>query len=172
MSFKPLQRRAFLRTAAVGGTALLAGCGGNGDEETPTPVPTEAPDDGGGNGGADDPSPLDEEPDYGGYLEGANLYENTLDYRGSDAVTVSVGAGDGFAFDPPAIAVSAGTEVTWEWVGQGGQHNVISDDLGFESELTDEEGFTFSYTFEEAGTYTYYCDPHESVGMKGGVLVE
>jgi halocyanin-like protein len=83
-----------------------------------------------------------------------------------------VGAGDGFAFDPPAIAISTGTTVTWEWTGTSGQHNVVQDDLGLESDLTEEEGHTFTHTFEEAGTYTYHCNPHESVGMKGGVHVE
>lgn len=171
MNPKPFDRRTFLRAAAVASVATVAGCGGDGDgngnDETPTATATEADDGGGGVGDV-----LDEEPDYGGYLENANSYGGTEDHRGADAVTVMVGADNGFAFEPAAIAISAGTEVTWEWTGEGDQHNVISDDLGFESELTQEMGFTFSQTIEQTGTHTYYCGPHEFQGMKGGIHVE
>jgi halocyanin-like protein len=90
-------------------------------------------------------------------------------------VTVTVGAqGNGgyLAFDPAAVRVSSGTTVTWEWTGQGGSHNVVAEDGSFESELVAEEGHTFSHTFEESGAYRYYCQPHETLGMNGAVVVE
>jgi halocyanin-like protein len=109
------------------------------------------------------------------FLSDASNYDSPVDETGSDQVTVQVGAegNDGnFAFEPAAVRVSSGTEVVWEWTGQGGGHNVVHEDGAFESEITDEEGFTFSHTFEEAGNFLYFCEPHRSVGMKGAVIVE
>ncbi|WP_280536802.1 halocyanin domain-containing protein [Halopenitus sp. POP-27] len=108
---------------------------------------------------------------YDGWLEGVSNYEGTVDLTGQDEVTVSVGAGNGLLFDPPAILVDPGTTVVWEWTGQGGQHNVSEADGAFESELIQEGGHTFEHTFESEGTFRYQCDPHEAVGMKGVVAV-
>lgn len=144
-------RRTFVR--AVGATALpasLAGCSGSGDQ---------------------DREYVDEEPDYGGYLDDVPNYDRTVDLAGRGAVTVDVGAGDGLYFDPPALQISAGTEVVWRWTGRGGEHNVVHEGGAFESDRTDETGHEFAFTFEEAGTYPYYCAPHETVGMKGAVVV-
>ena len=72
---------------------------------------------------------------------------------GSGEVTVAVGAqgnGGAFAFDPPAIRVSTGTTVVWEWTGEGAQHNVAAAGGGFESDMSSEEGYTFEHTFAEA----------------------
>jgi halocyanin-like protein len=187
-----LNRRRFIRgVGAVSITAGLAGCSGgdgdgggdgggdtdtteSGDGETDTTEggdgetdTTESGD--GGSDGGDVPAAVEE------YLSDANQYDGSVtDMTGSDSVTVDVGAGsDGFAFAPAAVRVSTGTEVTWEWTGEGGSHNVVAQDGGdFESELVGEEGHTFSQTFEETGVVTYYCNPHRGVGMKGAIVVE
>jgi halocyanin-like protein len=102
-------------------------------------------------------------------------FSGVVDETGRSSVTVTVGAdgnGGNLAFDPAVVRVSAGTEVTWEWNGMGGSHNVVAEDGSFESELTTEEGHTFSHTFEESGVYTYSCQPHKTLGMKGAVVVE
>ncbi|MFW6318040.1 MAG: halocyanin domain-containing protein [Halorubrum sp.] len=166
MTRRTLDRRTFVRTtAALGAATALAGCsgGGNGGDGSD-----------GGDDGSDggDRQFLSEEPDYDGFLDGANNYEQTVDMTDADSVRVDVGAGDGLSFGPAAVAVSAGTTVTWEWTGEGGQHNVADADGAFESETVGEEGHTFEHTFEESGVYTYACTPHESVGMKGVVYVE
>ncbi|MHB9285614.1 halocyanin domain-containing protein [Halobacteriales archaeon Cl-PHB] len=181
-----LSRRGFLAAAAGGtgaaaasGTALAqsdnetggnetAGNGTAGGNETAgnetSGNETGGNETGGGGGGGGT-------PDFGGYLDDANLYEGSVqDLRGEDP-TVSVGAGEGFAFDPPAIHVDNGATVTWEWTGQGGSHNVVHEDGDFESELKQESGATFEHTFEEDGIYTYYCQPHKAMGMKGAVVV-
>ncbi|MFC6614081.1 halocyanin domain-containing protein [Halopenitus salinus] len=109
---------------------------------------------------------------YDGWLEDVSNYEGTVDHTGEDEVTVTVGAGNGLLFDPPAILVDPGTTVVWEWSGQGGQHNVVhADGDAFGSELTEEAGYTFEHVFEEEGTFPYSCEPHETVGMKGVVAV-
>ena len=141
-----VSRRAVLRTAAagiVGGTAAAA--------ETATA-----------------------QPSFDGWLSGVTNYNGVTDQRGQSEVTVAVGAqgnGGAFAFDPAAVQVDPGTTVTFEWTGEGAQHNVVHEGGDYESELTDEEGFTFQHTFESEGVSKYYCQPHRSLGMKGVVVV-
>ncbi|WP_253736765.1 halocyanin domain-containing protein [Halohasta salina] len=108
---------------------------------------------------------------YGDWFRGANNFAGTVDRTDRSAVTVDVGAGDGFAFDPAAIRVSVGTTVRWEWTGRGGQHNVVEEDGVFESEYYFDEGETFSHTFGEPGVYRYVCTPHQTQGMLGAVEV-
>jgi halocyanin-like protein len=117
-----------------------------------------------------------QEIDYGGWFDDVGNYDGTtVDATGQGEVTVSVGAegnGGAFAFDPPAIQVDPGTTVVFEWTGEGGQHNVVSEEGDdFQSDLVAEAGFTFEHTFEEEGITTYYCEPHLSLGMKGAVAV-
>lgn len=119
--------------------------------------------DGTGDDGIDDPD---------GYLSDANEYDGTVEDRtGEDPVIVDVGAGSGFAFDPPVIRVDAGTTVRWEWTGDGGDHDVVARDGTFSSSLKSTAGETFEHTFTGSGTTLYFCTPHEGVGMKGGVDV-
>ncbi|MFB6296731.1 MAG: halocyanin domain-containing protein [Halobacteriales archaeon] len=155
-------RRTVLQITGVAVATALAGCGGDGD--------------GGGNDttGGQETEFIDEEPDYGGYLEDAKNYNGTVDLRGQEEVTVEVGAGDGLAFGPAAISVSQGTTVQWEWTGDGGKHNVQANegpadlDSGSAVQAT---GVEYEYAFEATGTTTYFCDPHETIGMKGAVHV-
>jgi len=140
--------------ATVGAAQPAAAAGGGGEE-----------------GGA-------EVPDYGSFLDDANGFDgsNVEDVRGEDSVTIEVGAGGGYAFDPAAIWVSPGTTITWEWTGEGGGHNVVPEEgpASFEHEDTvSEGGYTYEYevTEEDAGITTYYCNPHKGQGMKGGVAV-
>jgi len=110
------------------------------------------------------------------WLSDVDNYDGSLaDRTGQSEVTARVGAegnGGSFAFDPPAIRVDAGTEVVWEWIGEGGSHNVTADNGDFESRLASAAGTTFSFQFDEPGLWLYYCSPHRSLGMKGAVLVE
>jgi halocyanin-like protein len=150
-----VSRRSFIGTAALTGAGLLAGCGGSGGDGTPT-------------GSA--PSEVAE------YLSDTDNFDGSVtDETGSDSVSVDVGTegnGGNFAFAPAAIRVDTGTTVTWVWTGEGQQHNVVHEDGDFESDQTAEEGFEFEYTFEEPQTCGYYCAPHESLGMKGAIIVE
>ena len=145
-----MSRRAFL--TAAGGTAAVAGASGSAAAQTT-------------------------EPDFGGYLDGID--GGYQDMRGSGEVTVEVGAngnGGALAFAPAGIWVDPGTTVTWEWTGEGGGHNVISD--GGPASLDSgapvaEAGSTYEHTFseDEAGITNYYCSPHEALGMLGAVAV-
>jgi len=144
--------------AAAGSSGSQSDQSGNGDSG----------DDGGSGSGGN-------EPDYGSWFDNVGNFDGTVDKTGQAEVTVQVGSqanGGGFGFAPPAIRVSPGTTVTWEWTGEGGSHNVVADDGSFESELVGEQGHTFSQTFESGGVTKYYCLPHKSMGMKGAVYVD
>jgi halocyanin-like protein len=182
MTRRTLDRRTFVRTtAALGAATALAGCSGGGESGGGNDG-SDGGSDGGGSGDSGDSDGSDggqqflsQEPDYGGFLEEANNYEQTADMTGSDSVTVEVGAGEGLAFGPSAVAVSTGTTVTWEWTGEGGDHNVVATDgpAPLESELIGEAGATYEFEFTEdhAGITNYQCEPHASLGMLGAVAV-
>lgn len=120
---------------------------------------------------------------YGGWFTdqtgGAteNYDGTTVDETSADEVTITVGAegnGAGFAFDPPAVAVSPGTTVTFEWASDN--HNVLVEEQPDGADWQGHEplengGFSVQETFETSGVYNYYCEPHLSVGMKGVVEV-
>ena len=118
---------------------------------------------------------------YDGYLADAEWDGNTVDASEEDEVEVTVGAGDGLQFDPPALYVEPGTTIDFVWTGDGGAHNVVHDvdDLIFDSreehegDQIDEEGFTYTFTFEEEheGAHPYVCTPHRSLQMKGVIVV-
>ena len=151
-------RRRFLRTAAASGAVAGA---------TGTAAAAEGGE--GGEGGA-------LEPDFDGYLAGVDGgYE---DLRGNDEVTVTVGA-DGNqgpnAFSPAGIWIDVGTTVLFEWTGNG-SHNVIAEEGPADLNSggpTGDSGVQYEFTFEEshAGITKYFCEPHESLGMKGGIAV-
>jgi halocyanin-like protein len=180
----PYDRRTVLRAAGTAAFAgVLAGCTEEEDEE-PEDEPEDEPEE---EEDEEDEEPEDEpeedeaelldeeeEPDYGDFMDDVPNYEGTYDYRGEEEVEVLVGAGDGgLEFEPAAIMVDPGTTVVWEWTGEGGAHDVVSQEgEELESELVDEEGHTYEHTFEEPGETLYVCTPHEAQGKKGAVAVD
>jgi halocyanin-like protein len=114
-----------------------------------------------------------------------DTYDGTIeDLTGQETVTVQVGApgnGGDFAFSPSAARVSRGTEIQFEWTGEGGEHNVESlpeeqlglSDYEFSSgEPLQAEGVQYTRTVDVAGVLLTHCEPHLSLGMKGGIVVE
>lgn len=115
-----------------------------------------------------------EGPSYDGWLDNTSNFNGTYDLTGRDQVTVIVGAegNEGnYAFSPAAMRIDPGTEVLFEWTGEGGVHNVVDNAGNFESELYSEAGQHFSQTFDSEGTFKYLCVPHEPMGMKGAIAV-
>jgi plastocyanin len=72
----------------------------------------------------------------------------------------------GNRFDPVAVEVPAGTEVTWRFEDGGTPHDVTGD--GWKSGDPQSKG-TFRHTFDAPGTYDYRCTLHS--GMEGRVVV-
>lgn len=175
-----MQRRRFLGVSATALAAGVAGCLGGSAYDTNDESSDSSDEDSNADSGSDSDSESEtsggsNSSEFGGWFDNVSNFDGVVDKTGESEVTVKVGAegnSGGFAFDPAAIAVDAGTTVVWEWTGNGGMHNVVDDDGSFESEMTDEAGRTFSHTFDTAGTFKYKCAPHESMGMKGAVVVE
>ncbi|GCF12369.1 hypothetical protein Harman_03040 [Haloarcula mannanilytica] len=155
-----MNRREFVRTAggAAGAAATLSATGAAAAQE-----------DGGGGG--------ETVPDYGGFLDSVGNFDgSTVDATGQDTVTVEVGVqanGGAYGFGPPAVHVDNGATVQWEWTGNGGGHNVVSDGDGplDSGSSTSSAGVNYEHTFEEDGIYSYLCVPHEGLNMKGAIVV-
>lgn len=166
-------RRMFLQSVGVGTVFALAGCSGDGGDGGDDTV------------SGDDYPTIDEwltETEIGG---ADGTYDgNLVDRRDQDSLTIEVGASgnDGnFAYDPSAVVVSTGTEIEWSWTGEGNPHNVEAlpeeqlgeSDYEFSSgEAEGGSGVKFTHTMDQAGIALYHCEPHLSLGMKGGIAVE
>lgn len=181
-----ISRRSVLRTAGAAVAVGVAGCTGDGGGD--------GGDGDGGNGGGGGGTPtvagseypaIDEwltETEVGGAA--GNYGGNLVDRTGRETVTVDVGASgnDGsFAFGPPGVVVSTGTTVEFSWTGQGNPHNVVAapekqlgeSDYTFRSgDPTGGSGVKFRQTMDQSGVALYHCEPHLSLGMKGGIAVE
>jgi len=192
MSERRSTRRRYLLTAGVIATAgcLRLSDGGDGesnadpttgsdDEATGTPAPTATarPTESTTTG----PTETTTTGPYDGWFSDTANFSGIADVTGNETLTVLVGAADNggqLAFSPPALRVSKGATVVWEWTGSGGQHNVRVERQpaaaswdGYPS-LRNGSGFTYEYTFDVPGTYLYYCAPHEPQGMKGAIVVD
>jgi halocyanin-like protein len=116
---------------------------------------------------------------YGGWFTGdarggatSNWEGSAADETGADEVTVTVGPGGDYVYDPAAVRVSPGTTVTFEWASP--THNVLVESAPGDwngHEPIENEDFSYQHTFESAGVYKYYCQPHLALGMKGVVEV-
>lgn len=74
-----------------------------------------------------------------------------------------------FDFKPPAIEVTAGSEVSFT-NEDSAVHTATSEEEGlFDSDDVDQD-MTRTVTFDEAGTFAYFCVYHPT--MKGEVVVK
>lgn len=162
-SIGALSRRGFLG-GVVGASALLAGCSDRDQNNGPR-----------GPGGRQGNDGMGGQQTTGrSWMAGVGNYEGYDHHMDADSITIAVGAAgnDGnYAFDPPAVLLSPGTRVVWQWTGQGGKHGVVDRDGAFESDVSAEAGHTFQHRFENVGVYRYYCPEHRSLGMRGVVAV-
>lgn len=104
----------------------------------------------------------------------ATADDDSDDDAGNGDVTVEVGHGGGFVFDPDSIEIDVGETVQFVW--EAGGHNIIvteqPDGSNWEGvERTQSQGYSHSHTFDVEGRYEYICGPHEGQGMEGEVLV-
>ncbi|MFB6111995.1 MAG: plastocyanin/azurin family copper-binding protein [Halobacteriaceae archaeon] len=97
---------------------------------------------------------------------------------GSGPVTVAVGPGGEYVFEPETVYVTPGTTVRWEW--ESDFHNIVvqSQPSGTNWEGTEggqnttyNTGHVYEHTFDTMGTYDYVCWPHRNQGMVGSVVV-
>lgn len=126
-----------------------------------------APDD--GNGGNADGDTGGADGNHGGHNDGDGSEPPPADE------TVTVAPGGDLRFDPETLEVASGTVVGFEW--DADYHNVVPTDQPADASWAGEPdlrdaGYTHVHTFEIEGRYDYVCDPHESQGMVGSVVVE
>ena len=158
-------RRSFL----VAGLAVVCGCLGNDDPDGTEDAVDDDPDPEDTTADRDDaPEAIVDE-----WLRGVANFDEIHDHRGTDDVTIQVGAVEDapqpFVFEPAAIRIDIGTTVVWEWVDSI-DHSVTEQDRAFDSGV--QNGGEFTHQFEAAGTYRYYCGPHFGHGHLGAVIVE
>lgn len=66
-------------------------------------------------------------------------------------------------YEPAAVTVTKGQTVEWDWVDNGAQHSVSSDDnTTFDSGLC-SAGAKFFVTFNTAGDFKYHCSIHAAM---------
>jgi plastocyanin len=88
----------------------------------------------------------------------------------SPVATSAVALPPSYRFEPAAIAVPPGTEVTWT-NGDNFSHSVQFLDGGLAAEpLLMRPGESVTFTFAAAGLYHYQCHLHPQ-NMKGSVTV-
>ncbi|MFP5322334.1 MAG: cupredoxin domain-containing protein [Acidimicrobiia bacterium] len=89
------------------------------------------------------------------------------------ARTIEVVADD-FAFDPDALTVEAGEDVTIALTSVDIVHDLTVDELGYQVVARRGDTEELGLRATEPGTYTYYCSipGHRSAGMEGTLTVE
>lgn len=75
-----------------------------------------------------------------------------------------------FLFDPDAVTIAAGGQVTWTFNGAVA-HNVTSSSGGF-ANSADQSSGTYTVTFPNPGTFDYFCSIHGANVMSGSVTVQ
>jgi amicyanin len=83
----------------------------------------------------------------------------------AEEMTVKI---DNFTFNPPSLAVTAGTTVTWKNEDDI-PHTVASAAKAFKSKALDTDD-SYSFTFTTPGVYEYFCSIHPHMTAK--IVVE
>lgn len=90
----------------------------------------------------------------------------------SDTTVISVDSTN-LRFSPSSVTITEGDTVRFFWSGQALPHNAVEEngvfDTGEPARAVDE---SFTFPLGSNGTYVFVCEPHESVGMVGEIVVE
>ena len=99
----------------------------------------------------------------------------TSNYQTQDegeVVVVSVDSTN-LRFSPETITIFEGDSVRFFWSGELLAHNAVEENGLFDSgEPSRNVDYTYTFKIGENGTYTYVCEPHESLGMVGTIIVQ
>ncbi len=75
-------------------------------------------------------------------------------------------------FSPSTVTIDEGDTVRFFWDGQFLPHNAVENNEVFDSgDTTTEEDYSFQFIMGLNGTFDYYCEPHQSLGMIGQIIV-
>ena len=76
-------------------------------------------------------------------------------------------------FSPSEVTVQEGQAIRFVWSGQALPHNAVADEGLFDSgDPSRDVDYRFVFEVGTAGTHLFVCEPHESVGVVGKVIVE
>jgi len=105
-----------------------------------------------------------------------------VDLNDSDVVSLNESEGETFTvtvdgtnlrFSPDTVILKEGDTVQFFWENQLLPHNAVERGGLFDSgEPERNVNYTYRFNVGENGTYEYVCEPHESVGMIGTIIVE
>ena len=106
------------------------------------------------------------------FLLGATVPGSLAEVSTSEEVVVTVDSTN-LRFSPSSVTITEGDSVRFFWSGELLAHNAVAEDGLFDSgETSRNVDYTFTFEAGTNGTYEYVCEPHESVGMVGTVVVE
>jgi PAT family beta-lactamase induction signal transducer AmpG len=89
-----------------------------------------------------------------------------------ETYTVTVD-GTNLRFSPDTVTLMEGDTIQFFWENQLLPHNAVERGGLFDSgEPERNVNYTYTFNVGENGTYEYVCEPHESVGMIGTIIVE
>ena len=75
-------------------------------------------------------------------------------------------------FNPESITINEGDSINFLWSGELLPHNSVEENGVFDSGDAERDvDYTYTFDFDQAGTYNFFCEPHQSVGMKGLITV-
>ena len=76
-------------------------------------------------------------------------------------------------FNPSEVTLQEGQAVRFVWGGQALPHNAVAKDGLFDSgDPSRDVDYRFVFENGTAGDYVFVCEPHESLGMVGTIIVE
>ena len=105
-------------------------------------------------------------------LLGTLVPGSLADASTSEEVVVTVDSTN-LRFSPSSVTITEGDSVRFFWSGELLAHNAVAEDGLFDSGDTSRNvDYTFTCEAGTNGTHQYVCEPHESVGMVGTVIVE
>ena len=97
---------------------------------------------------------------------------NILNESEGEIVVVTVD-GTNLRFTPDTITLKEGDSVHFFWSDELLAHNAVEENGLFDSGDTSRNvDYTYTFKIGENGTYQYVCEPHESLGMVGTIIVE
>ncbi len=113
---------------------------------------------------------------FAGCTDGGSSIEYEVPPMDDDGnYVIEMGPGTNqLAFRPRYAEVPVGATVVWK--NMGGSHNVVSGEDGndagvWQAGAVNQEDFVLEITEAMLGEQPYYCAPHWSLGMTGGLKV-
>ena len=96
----------------------------------------------------------------------------TTNQNEGETIVVSVDSSN-LRFTPETITLEEGDSVQFLWNGELLAHNAVEENGLFDSgDPSRNVDYTYTFKIGENGTYEYVCEPHESLGMTGTIIVK